>query len=254
MKIQVHALALPSGSDAPVPPVPAPGSHAGLPPEIPERTLLVAWCRTSPDPAARAATEAVLSPSERERADRFRVASARAEFVTGRWLVRSLLGRWLGQPAAAVALRVDERGRPGSGTAGTPDFSLAHAAGCVAAAFVREGRIGIDVEPESSGTHALELADQVFSPVERRDFDLLPTVEQHRRFVATWTTKEAVLKALGTGLLVDPREVELVWENDGHARLATLRGTVVAPSVWELDVWTGPRGFRGALAWTRRGF
>lgn len=244
--VEIHVHEVEHGRGAAGADVPAPdGDH-----------VRIVWCRAAPESVVGQAMECVLTPEERVRADRYRVAHARAEFVAGRWLVRKFIGDWQGLPPTAVEIRLDGRGRPHfeppdhrteARTGGRLDFSIAHAAGYVAVAFSAGRRTGLDLEPESSGSLATELAGEVLAPTERGDFDELSGDGRKRRFVDLWTTKEAVLKALGTGFLVEPWEVELAWTPVGVPRLERVRGHVESGDDWELGWWDAPPGFRGAV-------
>ena len=66
-------------------------------------------------------------------------------------------------------------------------------------AFCREAPVGIDVEEERDIPDLPDLAAQLH-PEEQADLRLLPLHRRKTAFYRCWTRKEAVLKALGTGL------------------------------------------------------
>lgn len=78
-----------------------------------------------------------------------------------------------------------------------PDLglSLAHAGGLALVAVVQGARVGVDLEPLD--TDVAHLADVALGPHDAP----APTPTALLR---TWTRKEAVLKAVGLGLVVDP--------------------------------------------------
>ena len=98
--------------------------------------------------------------------------------------------------------------RCGSGEHGRPHFagrhdlavSLASAEGVTAAAVTRGAPVGMDVEHLDDARFA-GIGNVLLHP----DEHAAGAVELAR----TWVRKESLLKALGTGLSVDPREVEL---------------------------------------------
>jgi 4'-phosphopantetheinyl transferase len=55
----------------------------------------------------------------------------------------------------------------------------------------------------------LGVALQIATPREAKLMKQLPTSQVHSTFFDLWTRKEAVLKALGRGFSIDPREVEV---------------------------------------------
>ena len=92
------------------------------------------------------------------------------------------------------------------GTPG-PHLSLAHADGIVMAATA-DRPVGIDLEPVGQAPTTIEPV--VLSEAEQAQWSARPD----RDLTRWWVRKEAVLKAAGVGLSVDPREVEVTppWE------------------------------------------
>ena len=84
------------------------------------------------------------------------------------------------------------------------DVSLSHGGGWVAVAAYRHGRIGVDVEARREVSPGL--ARRCLAPAELAWLGRAPDAPTRQdRFVRLWTAKEAYLKAIGTGLGVDPR-------------------------------------------------
>ena len=152
------------------------------------------------------ALAALLPAAERERADRLRRAVDRDRTIVAWALVRTLLAELLGEAPADVAI---ERHcvRCGSGDHGKPrladrsaglHFSLAHSGPHVVVAVSRAGPVGIDVErlrPKSD-----------YRPLYRRTLTADEAAAFHAAgarphdFLRTWVRKEAVTKAVGTGI------------------------------------------------------
>ncbi len=195
----------------------------------------------------------VLSPGERDRAERFLDAEARDSFVAGRWIVRTLLGHWLRREPATLPIAIDPRGRPYLGLPSTGwHFSITHAGGLVAVAFTSGGRVGIDLESEPRALPVLEeVLDRVLADSERASLDRLAPEARGERLMRLWTMKEAVLKALGTGLGLEPSEVEIDLTPVAVPILAGPHSG--DPGDWTLEWWRPLPGFMGALAWRRAG-
>lgn len=121
-------------------------------------------------------------------------------------LLRQVLAELTGTPAAAhVFDRTCQR--CGDRSHGKPVLqhpslhtSRSYAGGMLAVAVSTAGPVGVDVE-QVSGTAFDGFAEVALAPDER---DGTPS-ERTR----AWTRKEAVLKARGTGLSVDPRTVDV---------------------------------------------
>lgn len=152
----------------------------------------------------------VLSAAERERAARYRFDEHREAFALRRGVLRMLLERYVGMPAAAIEL--DERCEHCGGAHGRPRltggpalrFSCSRSADRVVCAFASGGApVGIDVERidlvrDWEGPAALALAEE-----ERAACAGLPaTADRARWFYVVWTRKEALAKATGLGLVL----------------------------------------------------
>jgi len=142
---------------------------------------------------------ATLSPEERAQADRFRAVPLPQRFVAAHGVLRAVLAHHLrGDPRDVVFVR-EPRGKlrlPGEPLR----FNLSHSDDLAVVAVTRDHEIGVDVERVRSEVPALSIAERFFSPEER---DALQAVGHSRRahaFFHLWTSKEAYLKALGTGI------------------------------------------------------
>lgn len=180
---------------------------------------------------------AVLSSRELER---FRAEPpVRGEaFLAGRLLLRRLAGAALGIDPAAVPLIATcpdcdrEHGRPV--IAGTEwSVSLSHGVDAVVAVLALGMRVGIDLE------HPATAVDDLAPLIPN------PTLER-------WTRIEAVLKADGRGLRVDPATVEfeaVEFEVAPGGELASVPGSPIRYLVHEVDV---APGLRASLSTERR--
>ncbi len=186
--------------------------------------LLTMWEVSLQEPTAPASCEAILSAGELGRADAFRFPNLRRRHVWCRLALRHLLGARLGCMARDVALQYSPAGRPFVAGA-TWDFNLSHSADVAFVALLEGGgRIGMDVEAMVPLTDMGHLARRVFTQQEvGQSQEGVPPLEA---FYRRWTCKEAYLKALGTGLRIDPRSVALSFASNGEA--AVLEGPVTA--------------------------
>ncbi len=123
-------------------------------------------------------------------------------------------------------------------------ISRSGTAGLAAAAVAEWGSVGVDVERIDAGVVDESLLDVVLHPQERA---ARPADELGRRFFSLWTRKEAVLKALGTGLMVSPRTIAVGWGGESWHRVNAPGGGVCA-----VRSWGAPAGFAGAVAYIPR--
>ena len=205
-------------------------------PTLDEHELHV-WCVSVGDRES-APVLASLDADERAAMRRYRHPADALRFATGRAAVRILLGRYLGRAAREIVF--DRTCRHCGASHGKPrvtndrclDFNLSGSGELVVIGVARGIVVGVDVE---TARDPREVAPLVLAPTERA-----PDV------VLRWCCKEAVLKATGHGLAVDPRNVVIVDED------ATFRVSE-APAHAELLGFAGvhlalPPGYRGAIA------
>lgn len=149
----------------------------------------------------------LLDPGERERAARFHFDRDRHAYIAGHALVRTLLARHGGLPAADWRFETGSHGRPEIAPAlleapGVPPlrFNLSHTHGMAAVAVTLENDIGLDVECLHRTGLTLALADRFFAPDEVAQLQGLGPEPLHDALYAFWTLKEAYIKAVGLGL------------------------------------------------------
>jgi phosphopantetheinyl transferase len=122
--------------------------------------------------------------------------------------IETVLARYLGVRPSAIALRRSPAGKPelpGSAIC----VSLAHS-GDVALVAVALGRdVGVDVELLRAGTESWSLSSHALTRSERARLEALPRSTRSAQFLSMWTRKEALLKAVGFGLDLDPQLIEL---------------------------------------------
>jgi 4'-phosphopantetheinyl transferase len=122
--------------------------------------------------------------------------------------IEEVLARYLGVRPSSVVLRRGAEGKPElQGSAFR--VSLAHS-GEVALVAVASGReVGVDVELLRVGTESWSLSSHALTHSERARLQALPSARRSAAFLSMWTRKEALLKAVGVGLALDPRLIEL---------------------------------------------
>lgn len=144
--------------------------------------------------AGQTGATALLAAEEQTRLKRFRVESARLEYLAGRVLLRSVIGKKLDLLPEAVPLAISPHGKPY--LPGSPwQFSLSHTSGCVALALCEHHCIGVDVERWDRRVRP-GLASRFFSHSECAQLAALgETPARDHYFLRLWTAKEAWWKA-----------------------------------------------------------
>jgi 4'-phosphopantetheinyl transferase len=144
--------------------------------------------------------QAPLSDDERARQRSFVSPDLRRRFGAARAGLRTLLGRHLDLDPRRLAFATNEFGKPRLAGDGQVHFNLSHCEERAVLAISDTAEVGIDLECERPIEH-VDLAKRYFHPNEVTAIAASPDeAEQRRAFFLVWTLKEAVVKALGTGL------------------------------------------------------
>ncbi|MCB9834343.1 MAG: 4'-phosphopantetheinyl transferase superfamily protein [Planctomycetes bacterium] len=161
------------------------------------RTILVRRARLDLLPAS----DTDLSPDERTRAARLLDPGRRRRFIAARAFLRRELAAYLGEGRSPASLRFayGPLGKPEL-VAGGAAFNLAHSDDLVALALARGGRLGIDLEVDRRRHDLAALARRFLGVEERAQLADLDPDDHDRAVLRIWTRKEAVLKALGSGV------------------------------------------------------
>lgn len=153
---------------------------------------------------------ALLDAVEAGRYERLRRPDVAALFAVGRALAKTVLGHLLGVPPSAI--RLDTTCAHCGGSHGKPrlpgselELSISHAGQRVAVAVTSEAPIGVDIEPLDRSPTALITGALALS--ERRTLAATMPRDRTTAFLHYWTRKEAILKATGHGLAIEPNEV-----------------------------------------------
>jgi 4'-phosphopantetheinyl transferase len=149
-----------------------------------------------------AASLQCLSDDERRRAEQFRFDAPRRRFIAARVALRRLLGEYLRVPPANVSLAYDRFGKPllGEPAGDSLRFNLAHTSDLALVAVTRGCDVGVDVERLRAVSRVESIAGRYLHPAEAQEILCAPARMRHQAFLRCWTAKEAVIKAIGTGL------------------------------------------------------
>jgi 4'-phosphopantetheinyl transferase len=193
----------------------------------------------------------LLSPDERERADRRRSADLRRRYIVARGLLRELVGAHAGMaPERLQIVASGAQGKPvlGGDAGATPlHFNLSHAGEHVLIGVARQ-ELGVDLEVIEANRHVLDLADRFFATAESAVVRSLPEPARTEAFYNAWTRKEAYVKALGTGLAEPLGGFEVTVRPGEPARLLRVSNGDGNPADWSLYDLRPRPGLVGALA------
>lgn len=178
-------------------------------------TAATIWHLPLTEIADEAALLALLEPTERQRAERYRNAAARRNFLLCRAALRLLLAERLQITADALQLLADEHGKPHLADA-PPDlsFNVSHSGDLALIALANGPPIGIDLEAWRPNRQSTAIARRCFAPAELSGWHALPETERPSAFFALWTRKEAFAKAVGRGISLGLERIVFGPEGD----------------------------------------
>ena len=189
--------------------------------------------------------EACLSSAERDRAARFKFARDRKRYLIAHGALRSILAMYLGVDAAAIDFDSGPAGKPKLArnfASSELEFNLSHSGEVALIALTRGEEIGVDVERIREDFEFKPIAQRFFTSNEVAALQDLPVNLQREAFYKCWTSKEALLKAKGTGLSGSLDEVQIVLTTGPGVRVTFAAGE------WSLTELSPISGYAAALA------
>jgi 4'-phosphopantetheinyl transferase len=188
----------------------------------------------------------VLSPDEQDRANRFKVEHARDQFIGARVVLRCLLAGYLGMEAGDLVFSYQANGKPQLAALQGErlEFNLSHSGDFVVCAVAWKRNLGVDIEQIRADVGYEDIVHAHFSAREIEELTRLPPDQRRHAFFAAWTRKEAYVKALGEGLGVCTRTIEVSIDPCLPARF--LAGTGPA---WEICAFSAAATCPGALVY-----
>jgi 4'-phosphopantetheinyl transferase len=187
--------------------------------------------------------EDILSSVEQDRASKFKFEADRRRYVTAHAALRSILSVYVNSPARELQFASGPYGKPTLAPIHDRKkiaFNLSHSHEVALIAVTQDREIGVDVEWVRENFAFDEVAQRFFTTREVAALHALPLRLQREAFYKCWTSKEAFLKAKGTGLSGQLDEVEILFIDDA----VRVKGTIPNFSLIEI---TAEGGYTAAL-------
>ncbi|MEX6633167.1 4'-phosphopantetheinyl transferase family protein [Hyphococcus lacteus] len=197
--------------------------------------------------SAAVADEETLDDEERNRAARFHFEKDRNRFCAGRVWQRRILGAYLGQTPSVVVIEKSAAGKPR--LSDEPfSFNYSRSGDWGLLAVSHKGILGADIEQIRQTDDLPYVARAHFSDAERRALDDLSGEQWFNGFFACWTRKEAVVKAIGEGLLIPLDCFDVAIDPDAPARILGARAEAVVAADWSMASFRPAPGYLAAIA------
>lgn len=190
----------------------------------------------------------LLEVSERKRVQKYRFEREQRRFAVGRAVSRLLLSLYVGVPPQSIRFDYTAQGKP-SMRDHDLSFNLSHSDE-LAIVAVGWSPLGVDVEQVRPVRDLELIVQRFFSSAECQMIGKMPGAGKERAFFNCWTRKEALLKAIGEGLLGRLNGFDVSVSPEEPARLIETRISGLDEfALFHLE--PGP-DFIGALAASRK--
>lgn len=174
----------------------------------------------------------MLSDVERAEFGKLIHAEDRFRRMAFRCQLRRILARVIGGLPGDLAIETNAHGKPS--VPGGPHFNLSHAGDLGVLAICQEAPVGVDIEPLTRGSEIMDCLETIAHADEKHEFLKLDPDEPGHALIRLWVAKEAALKAMGTGLSVEPSEFAITWSERGRARVEW--GDGLGPAADEIHI------------------
>ena len=124
----------------------------------------------------------------------------RERFILAHGILRETLAAMLGEAPALLRFERGPDGKPALIDGGDVAFNLSKSGDGLLIATARGAAVGCDIEQLRPNSEAMAIAARWFSEGERAAVGGLDGDDFDRAFTTLWVRKEALLKAVGTGL------------------------------------------------------
>jgi 4'-phosphopantetheinyl transferase len=151
---------------------------------------------------------AVLATDERHRAAEIATPRGRHQYTVCRIALRRMVALCTDVAPADVRFDFTPLGKPLlADRSRRLAISVSHSGDVGLIAVAGAARLGVDVQRVDPGIDAVGLAQTAFAPEEIAELRLFDGASRTELFYRLWTHREAVAKALGVGLRVDPTQL-----------------------------------------------
>ncbi|MCY4542828.1 MAG: 4'-phosphopantetheinyl transferase superfamily protein [Rhodobacteraceae bacterium] len=194
---------------------------------------------------------ALLDPNELTRFRNALTETARVEFATCRATLRAVLCRRLGCSSEQLSLDPDASGKPQGtvlGRAVDCHFNVSHSRPHALIARSPRRPVGVDIEIRRRVGRSEAIVDRMFSASEARSIQRRLLEGDPNLFLDLWTAKEALAKALGTGILRNPQKLRLPKSLINGAHSATIQNYGDSGGHWTIQR-LGNSDYAAALAY-----
>ena len=167
----------------------------------------------------------ILSKEEKENASSFKIDVHRKSYILSHMILRILLSQYTGIDPQLLEIHKSKHGKPFIKSSNLK-FNISHSKEKLAIA-IATCEVGIDIEYINPSFDIDEILDITLSINEKLYIKKLESILQKQQFYLYWTQKEALLKAIGTGINVNLSTFEIL--NGYNMNIYKGKKWVIAP-------------------------
>ena len=193
----------------------------------------------------------LLNQEEQGKAEKFKVAQAKNNFIIARGTLRLLLAKYIDVEPKEIIFAHNSYGKPLLNS-GLVNFNVSHSHDYALFIFAKNYQVGVDVERVRDNFDFMAIAQKFFSLQEAIDLANMPQEQQLQAFFNCWSRKEAFIKGIGKGIFfaLDKFAVEICTKTAGKLKLTidTERLLELEQDNWSLEALNPGNGYVGAFA------
>lgn len=162
-------------------------------------------------------------------------------------MLKKILAFYLQKGIEKIDFDYDTHGKPFLRMHPNLQFNCSHTSHTFAIGIMQEHKIGIDIEDKDRLVDISKLKRLLFSADELEHFESIAGAQSQQTFINCWTKKEALLKALGSGLTKAMNEFSVSGSENEAMKLNTIHPGL-KDNEWFVENFQLPGTIVGALA------
>lgn len=192
-----------------------------------------------------------LSEAERARASKLLSSAKSREFIMTRSSLKRILSQALNESAENIVIANEPGGKPYldcSNRHPRVRFSVSHSYDLALVALTLDHAIGVDVEKIREEIDYTSLSRRFFSSAEFEAIQRCDPALRLRAFFATWTRKEALVKAHGKGIALGLQQFDVSVDPDKPPSVLATRWDSADSVDWHLHNIETDNNYMASLA------
>ncbi|MCX8106365.1 MAG: 4'-phosphopantetheinyl transferase superfamily protein [Ignavibacterium album] len=156
----------------------------------------------------------IISSDEKERLHKFKFEGDRGKALLTYFIRRKIISDYIDIPPEKLEFNYTSYGKPFLNPDKFSDikFNYSHSGNYLLFAINKNSDIGVDIELIKRTLDLNRLAENHFSDLEYNYFNSIKNdIDRQVFFYKIWTRKESLLKALGTGINDDLKNLNVFW-------------------------------------------